>query len=86
MEVTQDVLFERVHAILLRVLQIVPTGASLLANALSQAFPHKRQFHTQIGVYVQNLIRICDYVPSVRDVLWHLIIYHALQLDVIIIE
>ncbi|KAJ1968518.1 DNA independent RNA polymerase I transcription factor [Dispira parvispora] len=80
--VSQDEVYNRAHIALQRILSLVPTAHSVLYPALAARFPHKTQSLTHHRLFVNSLLRILDYVPSLRSQLIRLLIDRMIQIDV----
>lgn len=76
-----------IHHIIQKIIQQTPTGQNLLHKILKSSFPHKRFSRIEHTEYVNQLLLICDYLPSLEYRILHLIITNCLEMDVeIIIE
>ena len=81
--VTRDQLYSRVHNVLKHLLNIVPSAAALyLLPLLSLKFPpaeDDKKFHT---LYIENLIRLVAYAPSLKSDVLALITTRLVEIDV----
>ncbi|KAJ1649560.1 DNA independent RNA polymerase I transcription factor [Dispira simplex] len=80
--VSQAEVYNRAHIALQRILSLVPTAHSVLYPALAARFPHKTRSLTHHQQFVNNLLRILDYVPSLRSQLIRLLVDRMIQIDV----
>lgn len=70
------------HVVLMRILQLIPTSSTRMADIISSHFPHSSE-QTQATInYVSNLLRFLDYAPEQARAVWQLIIERVMQIDV----
>ena len=79
---TRKVMFDRLHALLQSLLELIPTLPSTLQPLLVQHFPHKRQNRLSHLTYIRNILRVTDYCPEVAEDIIATIIDRAIQIDV----
>ncbi len=77
----QDV-FDRGHALLQRLISIVPTLSSTLEPFLIRNFPHKRQSKDAHDIYIRNLLHTSSYLPELSDRILAIVVDRAIQIDV----
>ncbi len=76
-----------IHEALRRVISLAPTGQSELFPILEKYYPHKRFPAATQTEYVTQLLRICEYQPSLQHRVLDLIVSRCLEMDVeIVIE
>jgi RNA polymerase I-specific transcription initiation factor RRN3 len=76
------VIYDRQHALLEHLLNLVPTLPSSLAPLLVRNFPHKRQPQAAHVAYIRNLLRITEYCGELSERVLGLIVDRALMVDV----
>lgn len=79
---TRRVIYDRQHALLEHLLNLVPTLPSSLAPLLVRNFPHKRQPQAAHVAYIRNLLRITEYCGELSERVLGLIVDRALMVDV----
>jgi RNA polymerase I-specific transcription initiation factor RRN3 len=79
---TRRVVYDRIHALLLHLLSLIPTLSSTLQPLLVRNFPHKRLPKSSQVTYIRNMLRITEYCPELADKLLATIIDRAIQIDV----
>ncbi|TIB03331.1 hypothetical protein E3P96_01916 [Wallemia ichthyophaga] len=79
---TRRIVFDRLHGLLNKLLDLVPTLPSLLQPILIRHFPHKRENKVQQVTYMRNLLSIISYCPALTDEIFGLIIDRTIQIDV----
>ncbi|KAG1760701.1 RNA polymerase I-specific transcription initiation factor RRN3 [Suillus occidentalis] len=79
---TRRVIYDRQHALLEHLLNLVPTLPSSLAPLLVRNFPHKRQPQAAHVAYIQNLLRVTEYCGELSERVLGLIVDRALMVDV----
>lgn len=79
---TRRLVYERVHALVAQLLELVPTLPSALYPLLIRNFPHKRQHVSEHVTYIRNLLQLSDYCPELWDRILGLIMDRTLQIDV----
>ena len=77
--------FDRIHTLLIRLINLVPTLPSILQPIIIRHFPHKRESKIQQMTYIKNLLTIINYCPSLGDEILGLIVDRTIQIDVITI-
>jgi len=75
-------IFDYIHTTINRILLIVPTGCTSLFPILEEFFPHKREDLEKHKIYLNNVLRISDYVPVLRERLLALVVDKLLSIDV----
>lgn len=70
------------HRVILRVLEVFPTGTMVLLDILTQAFPHKRKSGKEQTNFTENLLHVTRYVPQLLVDAHALLIDRLLQVDV----
>jgi hypothetical protein len=56
-----------VHRVLQRVVETFPTGTMTLLGELKERFPHKRRDVTIQKCYLENMLRVVEYVPQIVE-------------------
>lgn len=79
---TRRVIYDRQHALLEHLLNLVPTLPSSLAPLLVRNFPHKRQPQAAHVAYIRNLLRVTEYCGELSERVLGLIVDRALMVDV----
>lgn len=79
---TRRVIYDRQHALLEHLLNLVPTLPSSLAPLLVRNFPHKRQPQAAHVAYIRNLLRVTEYCGELSERILGLIVDRALMVDV----
>lgn len=79
---TRRVVYDRQHALLEHLLNLVPTLPSSLAPLLVRNFPHKRQPQAAHVAYIRNLLRVTEYCSELSERVLGLIVDRALMVDV----
>jgi RNA polymerase I-specific transcription initiation factor RRN3 len=79
---TRRVIYDRQHALLEHLLNLVPTLPSSLAPLLVRNFPHKRQPQAAHVAYIRNLLRVTEYCSELSERVLGLIVDRALMVDV----
>ncbi|KAI5813089.1 RNA polymerase I-specific transcription initiation factor RRN3 [Pyronema omphalodes] len=81
--VNKNTVYDRVHFALQYILDLVPTAStSTLYPLLVQCYPHQKDNKAEHILYVDNCLRIIDYVPSIRHKLLTVIISHVIKIDI----
>ncbi|KAG2145780.1 RNA polymerase I-specific transcription initiation factor RRN3 [Suillus clintonianus] len=80
--VTRRVIYDRQHALLEHLFNLVPTLPSSLAPLLVRNFPHKRQPQAAHVAYIRNLLRVTEYCGELSERVLGLIVDRALMVDV----
>ncbi|KAI8051570.1 RNA polymerase I-specific transcription initiation factor RRN3 [Syncephalis plumigaleata] len=73
---------DRVHRALHRIISLIPTSTPKLATVLSENFPYKLDTTVAQTTYLKNVLRVLDYAPMLRDSLMQTIIERILRIDV----
>ncbi|TIA90302.1 hypothetical protein E3P99_01629 [Wallemia hederae] len=81
-KLTRRTMFDRLHALLIKLLDLVPTLPSLLQPILIRHFPHKRENKVQQVTYMRNLLSMISYCPALSDEIFGLIVDRTIQIDV----
>ncbi|KAJ3090535.1 hypothetical protein HK102_003425 [Quaeritorhiza haematococci] len=72
----------RVHTILRSLVSLIPTGPSTMLPMITNNFPHKSEsLHVHVN-YLDNILKMIDYVPVLRNSILSIIIDRVLQIDV----
>jgi RNA polymerase I-specific transcription initiation factor RRN3 len=79
---TMDEIHDTVHRTLARIVRLMPASCSRLFPLLVDNFPHKRFDALTHQVYLKNLLRISEYIPSVRDRVLTAIVERIIHVDV----
>ncbi|KAG0702449.1 RNA polymerase I-specific transcription initiation factor RRN3 [Suillus ampliporus] len=79
---TRRVVYDRQHALLEHIFNLVPTLPSSLAPLLVRNFPHKRQPQAAHVAYIRNLLRVTQYCGELSERVLGLIVDRALMVDV----
>lgn len=81
-EVSREQIYARVHAALAHVLELVPFVRGSIVSIVLAEFPHKSEdMHAQ-ATYIENLLKICQYIPQVEGALIGIIIEKVISIDV----
>ncbi|KAJ3526786.1 hypothetical protein NM208_g11021 [Fusarium decemcellulare] len=80
-EVSRESMRDRLHGTLQYLLQMFPSAVPVLENLLSSKFPFPDQSMRVHMAYVDNLLRIKDYVPILRDEVLDLILNRVVKID-----
>jgi hypothetical protein len=76
-----------IHQALRGALVLVPTGVIEVMPVLASNFPFRRHSVEILAGYVEELLRICEYIPVLQSKIIELIIDKCLEIDVeIVIE
>ncbi|KAK9375227.1 RNA polymerase I-specific transcription initiation factor RRN3 [Lipomyces chichibuensis] len=73
---------ERWHALLMYLVTLVPTSASVLQSAIIKSFPYKYEDLGILARYVANILRVVEYVPELQGSIWGVIVERTVELDV----
>ncbi|KCV70127.1 hypothetical protein H696_03588 [Fonticula alba] len=79
---TIEAAFERVHSALASACKIVPVAKLQLPEILAEFYPHKALDTAAHFWYMQNLLRIVDYLPDLLDCVLDLFLQRLVQIDV----
>ena len=74
--------FANVHKALFSILQIVPTAPRHLLMKLCDLFPYIGKHQVFIQSYIKNLLYITDYMPTLQEKIFEIIIDNLLKIDV----
>lgn len=72
----------RVHATIYNILRLVPNATSQLFPIIAKYFPYKTRPKELISAYVEQILAVLHYAPSLFANIYELCIRHALQIDV----
>lgn len=79
--------FDSIHAGIRAVSLHVPMSTTMLFDELKANFPHKRFSTSMLSEFILHSLRICDYIPRIRDKILDHIVQRCLEIDVeIVIE
>lgn len=70
------------HAILSRILLLVPTATTSFAQVLAEGFPHKTSSSDSLCTYTRNLLVLLEYAPEQTTAVWQLIVQKLVEIDV----
>lgn len=74
--------YDRLHALLQRLLSLIPTLSTTLEPLLVRNFPHKRQDKNAQVTYIRNMLRVSTYCPELGDRILATVVDRAIQIDV----
>lgn len=80
-EVTRETMRNRLHSTLHYILQMFPSAVSVLESMLSAKFPFpddSRQVHM---AYINNMLRIQDYIPELKEEVLDIIMNRVVKID-----
>lgn len=80
--VTREVAQERLHVALRYILQLFPVAESVLEPVLASKYPFHDEPKRSHLAYVDNLLRLRQYSPGLRNVIMDLIISRLIKIDV----
>ncbi|KAF8477454.1 RNA polymerase I-specific transcription initiation factor RRN3-domain-containing protein [Kalaharituber pfeilii] len=81
--VTRDVIYDRTHAVLEYIMELVPTAAhSTLFPALVAEFPNKAEKRLAQTTYLSNLLRVVEYAPALRSKVLAMVIERIIKIDI----
>lgn len=80
--VSREQLSSRVHMALKYLLRLIPSASSTLAPILSSNFPFSDKSKKIHMTYIQNLLRIHDYAPELKDETFALVTERLVKIDV----
>ncbi|KAG8265965.1 DNA independent RNA polymerase I transcription factor [Homalodisca vitripennis] len=79
----EEVCYQRVHAVIKGLLQVIPMSIEMLVFSVTSNFPYTRSKNSSDNVaYISNVLRILDYKPELRLNFLTLIFKKLLALDV----
>lgn len=81
-DVSRDEMYSRVHAALSYVLELVPFAKESLIAVVVAEFPHKSEKVLAQTVYIENLLKMTTYVPSIEGMTLGVIIEKIISIDV----
>ncbi|ORX78432.1 RNA polymerase I-specific transcription initiation factor RRN3 [Anaeromyces robustus] len=80
--VTPKIVCDRVHAVLKRIISLIPSGPSFLINPIAEAFPDKFQDTKYQLWYLKNILRMIEYIPVLKEPILSLIVEKIIKIDV----
>lgn len=80
--VTRLTIYARAHRALQYLLQLIPAAGRILSSTMTNAFPHQTDSRRSHVVYVQNLLKLVQYVPELRGDVLALITERLVKIDV----
>ncbi|KAJ3218433.1 hypothetical protein HK099_005071 [Clydaea vesicula] len=78
----QEVISDRIHLLLKKVLFLIPSGPTFVLSILTENFPFKSEDTFTHCSYVKSILRLVEYTPSLHSGVLNLIIDRLLQIDV----
>lgn len=81
-----NVKFENIHNLIKQISQKIPQSSLLILPILKNYYPHANRNVLDNKYYVQNLLNIKKYIPSIRKELSELICGHSLSINVRVIS
>lgn len=75
---------ERVHNTIRSILRILPLGCTTLLSVLLATFPKHRHSTSLQKAYFEQVLRVCDYVPILRDRILAAAVEKLLHLDALV--
>lgn len=81
-DVSKDQIYARVHAAMSYVLELVPFAKESLVAVIVSEYPHKSEKGLAHTTYIENLLKLTSYVPSVEGVTLGVIIEKIIGIDV----
>ncbi|KAL4726014.1 DNA independent RNA polymerase I transcription factor [Fusarium chlamydosporum] len=79
--VSRETMRDRLHRTLQYLLQMFPSALSVLEGLLGSKFPYQDGSMRVHMSYVNNLLRIKDYLPDLRDEVFDLILNRVVKID-----
>lgn len=70
------------HAVVQRIIAIVPTSSAGLPEVFTNNFPHQSSPARELVNYTENLLKVLEYAPEQLASIWQLIIQKFITLDV----
>jgi len=80
-----DDIHDLVHTAIHRLTKLMPSAVAILFQLLIELYPHRRLDSIIQQIYVKNLLRIGEYIPSLRDRVLTIVIEKMIHLDVEVI-
>ncbi|CEJ95114.1 Putative RNA polymerase I specific transcription initiation factor RRN3 [[Torrubiella] hemipterigena] len=80
-EVSRDVMRERLHTALRYILQMFPSAISVLESLLSAKFPFPDDSMQIHMAYINNMLRIKDYAPDLKEEILDIIMNRVVKID-----
>ncbi|KAJ1509262.1 hypothetical protein HMI54_002501, partial [Coelomomyces lativittatus] len=80
--VSADAYFDRIHTTLKSILATIPSGPTFVITLLEMNFPHRRLPLVQHQMYIQNVLKLLDYVPLLREAILLLILEKLTLIDI----
>jgi len=74
-------IYNNIHTIINKILLIVPTACTSLFPILEEYFPHKREDLEKHKFYLNNVLRISEYAPVLRERILALVVDKLLSID-----
>eukprot|EP01088_Endostelium_zonatum_P013372 TRINITY_DN2789_c0_g1_i2.p1 TRINITY_DN2789_c0_g1~~TRINITY_DN2789_c0_g1_i2.p1 ORF type:complete len:699 (+),score=131.94 TRINITY_DN2789_c0_g1_i2:439-2535(+) len=79
---TQKLIFSRVHNILNHLATVLPGFSNIVQPIFVDKFPFYKEEYHKLGYYVRNLLKVLNYVPTLREKILLLIIENLIKIDV----
>lgn len=70
------------HALIARILNLVPTSVAKFEKIFTRHYPHKFDTTDATLNYLDNLLAVLEYAPDMQGPIWGLITERVMQLDV----
>jgi len=80
--VTPKIACDRVHAVLKRIISLIPSGPSFLITPIAEAFPDKFQDIKYQLWYLRNILKMIEYIPVLKEPIMSLIVEKIIKIDV----
>jgi len=80
--VTPKIACDRVHAVLKRIISLIPSGPSFLITPIAEAFPDKFQDIKYQLWYLKNILKMIEYIPVLKEPILSLIVEKIIKIDV----
>ncbi|OUM68130.1 hypothetical protein PIROE2DRAFT_34766, partial [Piromyces sp. E2] len=80
--VTPKIACDRVHAVLKRIISLIPSGPSFLITPIAEAFPDKFQDIKYQLWYLKNILKMIEYIPVLKEPIFSLIVEKIIKIDV----
>ena len=80
--ITSSQVYNRAHAALKYLLQLIPSASNTLRSVLINVFPHCSDSKRAHIIYVKNLLKVLEYVPELRSETLGLITERLVKIDV----
>ncbi|ATY62787.1 RNA polymerase I specific transcription initiation factor RRN3, putative [Cordyceps militaris CM01] len=80
-EVTRDAMRQRLHATVQYLLQMFPSAVGVLENQLSGKFPYPDDSVQTHMAYINNLLKVREYIPKLQDEILDIILNRVVKID-----